>query len=192
MSSTILNNLKIRESDVINGSIDHIDVSGFKTVHCYGLRGLTHLPLWPNVTMVWCSNCPLLVQLQEWPNVTYVFCSNCPKLTQLPLWPNVIEVNCDSCLKLMQLPLWPNIRSVSCYNCPKLIHLPLWTNVKRIDCELEKLHWFYNKTGLDIFNRKKYVDILLPKEKFIKFKQMNKCFDDNVFQIISKIFIMEK
>jgi len=63
---------------------------------------LTELPLWPNVTKVYCSGCSSLTELPLWPNVTEVWCSECPSLTELPLWPNVPIVYSNLPVKLVK------------------------------------------------------------------------------------------
>jgi len=70
----------IKNEQVVDGKIDHIDIGDHTEINCYECTDLKELPLWPFVTHVDCSNCPLLKELPLWPNVEIVYCYDCPLL----------------------------------------------------------------------------------------------------------------
>ena len=157
--------LRIREQDVIDGSIDHIDIGLHTNVDCMHTT-VKHLPMWPGS------------------NVTVVYCDGCPNLTQLPLWPNVIAVFCFDCPRLTQLPMWPKIKRICCTRCP-FDYLPLWPSIQHIVCENNKLHWYFKKCNKNTFDSFEYMRWLSNEEtKFKHYKHINRCFDDNVFHKI--------
>jgi hypothetical protein len=145
----------ISPNEVINGSVDHIDIGDNTEIDCSGCTGITHLPLWPNVIEVHCNGCTGLTQLPLWPNVIIIDCYDCTGLTQLPLW-SITYINCRGCTGLTQLPLWLNVTCVYCYNCPGLTQLPLWPNVNDVTCfgctGLTQLPMWPNVEYVDCYN----------------------------------------
>ena len=118
----------IRNNQIINGSIDHIDIGNSTGIDCSHCKDLITLPNWPNVTYVNCCNCPNLTFLPNWQNVTHVICCNCPNLTFLPNWENVTYIYCSNCPKLKKLQKWQNINNIwtsfpTIYYYPKLGYL---------------------------------------------------------------------
>ena len=171
----------VKNTSVINGRIDHVDIGDATFIDCSCCPSLTELPLWPNVNKVCCINCPLLAELPLWPNVTIVYCANCFSLTELPLWPNIIKVWCTNCTSLTELPLWPNVREVNCSYCHSLTELPLWPNIMEVYCRectsLTELPLWPNDTNVysNLMLRVKTVYTLVDPNKTIYSSQSEKC-----------------
>lgn len=128
----VIKMLRIRNKDVINGKIDHLDGSQYTEINCSDCNDITELPCWPNILKVDCQYCANLTELPCWPNVRHVRCNNCPKISELPCWPNVLKVNCAENF-LTELPLWTEVLEVDCVCC-KMTELPCWPKVYKVRC----------------------------------------------------------
>ena len=175
----------IRNKQIINGKIDHIDIKDNKVINCSNCKDLITLPNWQNVTYVNCRNCPNLTFLPNWQNVTYVNCCNCPNLTFLPNWQNVIEVICSSCEELSELPNWSNVTHVICYNCPNLKELPNWPNVKIVECNSIKLKELPNWSNIEWVYCSDCPDIIFPEWKTIKYIS---CYNSMIHKPLPKFY----
>lgn len=127
--------MRISDSDIINGKIDHMDFRNAIGIDCSGCISLTELPLELSaIRIINCSGCPNLIQLPLWNDILIAKCSDCPGLLELPLWPVVQEVSCHNCIGLTELPLWPWIIKIDCHDCPNITELPMWLNIEKVDC----------------------------------------------------------
>lgn len=75
--------LRITETDVIDGKIDHIKVSGYDAIYIYQAP-ITELPEWPLVQEIELNRCILIEALPIWPMIKKVTLVNCLSIRALP------------------------------------------------------------------------------------------------------------
>ncbi len=101
---------------------------------CSNCPLLTSIPDLPNLTQLDCSNCSLLVTISALPSLTRLECYKCPLLATISALPSLTELNCSNCPLLAAIPTLPSLTRLYCSYCPRLAAIPAHPRLIYIDC----------------------------------------------------------